>query len=128
MNNSARRLLILGAVNGFLFVALGAFGAHGLKSVASVEQLAWFKTGTWYHGMHTFAILITGLIAAQLGEKSQRALLLAGWLFLAGILLFSGSLYAMGLGAPSILGAVTPFGGVCFIAGWFALAISLLRA
>lgn len=128
MNTTARKLLITGAINGLLFVALGAFGAHGLKSIATPEQLAWFKTGTSYHGIHAIALLITGLAAAHFHDrKSLLTVQIAAWLFLLGILLFCGSLYAMTLGAPRWLGAITPIGGIGFLAGWAAIILALAQ-
>lgn len=122
-----------GAIWGFLAVAIGAFGAHGLKARfeslgsrpdgLSAERLtANFQTGTQYHMYCTFALLAVGLLA-QAG-RGGAALDAAGWLFLAGSLLFSGSLYVMGVTGERWLGAVTPFGGLAILAGWIALAVA----
>src|SRR6185436_4069126 len=102
-----RTFLLIGAVLGFLGVALGAFGAHALKSRLSPEMLAVFETGVRYQMYHTFAVLI----AAAIGHiGNARLLVVSGWFFFAGILFFSGSLYALALTGVGILGAVTPIG------------------
>ncbi|MDX2003065.1 MAG: DUF423 domain-containing protein [Chitinophagales bacterium] len=102
-------------------VALGAFGAHGLKPHFIEEGHAWWETANRYHFYHTFAILLAGLVAQQ-----YKLPVTAGYLFLAGVLLFSGSLYLMSLShllgiSRSILGPITPLGGLCFLAGWACL-------
>ena len=115
---SARRPWIaIGAVCGFLGVALGAFGAHGLQGRATPEQLEWWRTASLYHLLHVLPLVVIGVLPA--GRRGTAAV---GWTTLAGILLFSGSLYAMGLGGPRWLGAVTPFGGLAFLVGWLLLA------
>jgi uncharacterized membrane protein YgdD (TMEM256/DUF423 family) len=119
-----RTFLLIGAVLGFLGVALGAFGAHVLKSRLSPEMLAVFETGIRYHMYHTFAILIVAAAIAHLG--TARLLSLAGWFFFGGVLLFSGSLYALALSGVGILGAITPIGGLLFLAGWGCLALFAL--
>jgi len=106
-----------GAVWGFLAVALGAFGAHGLKRVASVEQLAWWETAARYHLAHALALVLAGLLQAQRGGFGPAA-----WSLLLGSLVFCDTLYAMALGAPRWLGAVTPLGGLGMLAGWLLLA------
>jgi uncharacterized membrane protein YgdD (TMEM256/DUF423 family) len=116
-----RTFLFIGSVLGFLGVILGAFGAHALRSRLSPEMLAVFETGVRYQMYHTFAVLI---VAAAIGHAgSARLLTLAGWLFFAGIVLFSGSLYALALSGVGTLGAITPLGGLLFIAGWGCLAL-----
>ncbi|MEE8467614.1 MAG: DUF423 domain-containing protein [Planctomycetota bacterium] len=112
-------MITVSAVVGLLGVALGAFGAHGLESQlqATPEQLEWWRTATLYHLLHVVPLLAIGVLQEQRPGGNRAALL-----FLLGILLFSGSLYAMGLGAPRTLGAVTPFGGLALIAGWALLA------
>ena len=116
-----RTFLLIGALAGFIGVALGAFGAHGLRARLSAEMLAVFETGVRYQMYHAFAILIVALAAARLDGWLIRA---AGWLFTVGIVLFSGSLYALALSGITILGAVTPIGGLAFLAGWACLAIA----
>ena len=118
-----RTFLLVGALAGFVGVALGAFGAHGLRTRLSTEMLAVFETGVRYQMYHAFAILIVALAAARLDGWLIRA---AGWLFTAGIVLFSGSLYALALSGVTILGAVTPLGGLAFLGGWACLAIAAL--
>lgn len=104
-------------IMGALGVALGAFGAHGLKNaVSDPELLAIWETAARYHLIHALAL---GLVAVHPGEPR-----LAGWLFVAGILVFSGSLYALVLSGVRVLGAITPIGGLALIAGWIALAFA----
>lgn len=113
-------LITVAAVVGLLGVALGAFGAHGLETQlqATPEQLEWWSTGTLYHLLHVVPLLAIGVLQEQRPGGNRAALA-----FLIGILLFSGSLYAMGLGAPKWLGAaVTPLGGLALIVGWGLLA------
>jgi len=116
-----RTFLLIGAILGFLGVALGAFGAHGLKNRLSPEMLEVFDTGVRYHMYHTFAVLIVAAAIGHIGNA--RLLAMAGWFFFAGILLFSGSLYALALTGAGIFGAVTPIGGVLFLIGWTSLAL-----
>ena len=106
-------------------VALGAFGAHALKARLTPDALALWQTGVSYHAWHALGMLATATLMLQLGERC--ALRCAAALFAAGIVLFSGSLYALSLGAPRAFGAVTPFGGAAFIAGWIALARGVAR-
>jgi uncharacterized membrane protein YgdD (TMEM256/DUF423 family) len=106
---------------GFLAVAIGAFGAHGLK--ARLEETGYaeqFRTGVNYHFFHVAALLAVGLL--QIAGAKGRGLTVAPWCFLLGILLFSGSLYVMGMTGTKWLGAVTPIGGLLFLAGWISLA------
>jgi len=121
---SARLFLLFGAVGGFLTVALGAFAAHGLKQILSPGLLQTFNTGVDYQGLHSLALLATGLLM-QTREKS--ALRLAGWAFASGILIFSGSLYLLALTDARWLGAITPIGGTAFLLGWGALAWGVAR-
>ena len=116
-----RTFLLLGAIFGFLGVALGAFGAHGLRGRLSPEMLAVFETAVRYQMYHTLALLITGLVMARI---DGWLLHMAGWCFVAGILIFSGSLYALALSGVTVLGAITPIGGLAFLAGWACLAIA----
>lgn len=117
--------LFLGAIVMFLSVALGAFGAHGLRSVLSPEQLAVYQTGVHYQMIHGIGLI---LIAILLGKYAHIGLLsAAGWAMFIGILLFSGSLYALTLTGISKLGMITPFGGVAFLIGWILLAIAAFK-
>ena len=115
-----RTFCLLGAILGFLGVAVGAFGAHGLRNRLSPDMLAVFETGVRYQMYHVFAMLIVAAAIANVGDA--RLLVLAGWFFFAGILLFSGSLYALALTGTTMLGAITPFGGLAFLIGWACLA------
>ena len=115
--------LLAGAVNGFLAVAAGAFAAHGLSRRLSPDALSWFETGARYHAYHALALLAIGLLPVREPIRPGWPLGLAGGGFLAGILLFSGSLYLMALTGQRALGFVTPFGGLCFLAGWAGLAL-----
>jgi uncharacterized membrane protein YgdD (TMEM256/DUF423 family) len=116
-----RTFLLLGSVLGFLGVAFGAFGAHALKARLSTDMLAVFETGVRYQMYHAFAILI---VSAAIGHFGDAWLLsTAGWLFIAGVLLFSGSLYALALTGTGFLGAITPIGGLLFLLGWACLAV-----
>ena len=116
-----KTLMFVGALMGGLGVAIGAFGAHGLKGRLSPEMLAVFETGVRYHLYHALAILATAALMSRLGG---RAPIVAGWSFFAGIVIFSGSLYALAISGVTILGAITPIGGVAFLVGWIALAVA----
>ena len=119
MNNPLRQFVLLGAINGFLAVAFGAFAAHALRDLISAGLLEVFRTGVDYQGMHALALIAVGLLGRN---DPSPALNLAGWAFATGILLFSGSLYIMALTDIRWLGVVTPFGGAAFLFGWGALA------
>ena len=108
-------------VSGFTAVALGAFGAHALKGILAGEAADWWRTAVLYQGLH-----VAPLLALGLAPHPGRLARVAGWAFIAGTLLFSGSLYAMALGGPRGLGAVTPLGGLAFLAGWACLALMAL--
>ena len=114
-----RTFLLIGAIEGFLGVAFGAFGAHGLRSRLSPEMLAVFETGVRYQMYHAFAVLIVAAAMGRIGDA--RLLTFAGWAFVGGTVLFSGSLYVLALTGITTLGAVTPFGGLLFLIGWGAL-------
>ena len=113
--------LLVGALAGFLGVAAGAFGAHGLRGRLSPEMLAIFETAVRYQMYHVFALVATAGAIGRFGDA--RLLVVAGWAFLVGIVVFSGSLYALALSGVTILGAITPIGGVAFLTGWACLAI-----
>lgn len=118
--------LALAALSGFFAVALGAFGAHALKQRLSADMLAVYETAVQYHFYHTLALVAVALLAIY---GVQGSLLKAsGWLFFVGLILFSGSLYALALSGVKILGAITPLGGLCFLAGWLCLAVAAIRA
>jgi len=121
----AKIFIFLGSINAFLAVALGAFGAHALKSRLSEEMLAIFQTGVHYHLIHALGLLLIGILVERIPESSLISW--SGGLLLLGIVLFSGSLYVLSLSGIRAFGAVTPFGGVSFLAGWILLAIAALR-
>lgn len=121
---SPQLALMLGAVYGFLGVALGAFGAHALKARLAPELLTVWKTAVEYQLYHALALLLVGLLAAQ---KPSAALSGAAVCFALGVLVFSGSLYAYALSGLRGLGAVTPFGGLLFLAGWALLFWAVLK-
>ncbi|MBZ1393780.1 DUF423 domain-containing protein [Psychrobacter pacificensis] len=112
----------IAAINMAISVALGAFGAHGLESIVSAQQLEWWHTATLYLFIHALGLLVVGLLI-RLKYTTQAT----AWLLQTGIIIFAGSLYAMTLGAPRWFGAITPIGGVLMIAGWLWLAISTFR-
>jgi uncharacterized membrane protein YgdD (TMEM256/DUF423 family) len=116
-----RTFLMIGAIAGFVGVALGAFGAHGLRNRLSPEMLAVFETGVRYQMYHALAILLVSALIVRMDGRLMNA---AGWSFTAGIVIFSGSLYALALSGVTILGAITPIGGLAFLAGWVLLAIA----
>lgn len=121
MNDGADRPIVAaGAALGCLGVILGAFGAHALKAQISGEALGWWQTGVQYQMWHGLAVVALGLS----GRPKTRP---AAWLFVAGCVIFSGTLYAMSLGAPRWLGAITPIGGLLLIVGWANLAWRALR-
>jgi len=117
----ANTFLFIGSLAGFLGVAAGAFGAHGLRSRLSPEMLAVFETAVRYQMYHVFALLVTAAVIGRAGDA--RLLTIAGWSFISGMVLFPGSLYALALTGASGLGAMTPLGGVAFLVGWACLAI-----
>lgn len=117
--------LIVGASLAGLAVLLGAFGAHGLKSKVSPEDLAIFETGVRYHMYHALGLLLIGIIGFNV---SQDVIQIPAYLISAGIIIFSGSLYLLVLTDTRWLGAITPIGGVCFIAGWILLAFNLYKS
>jgi uncharacterized membrane protein YgdD (TMEM256/DUF423 family) len=125
MNSHTQKLLTAGAVLGFLFVALGAFGAHGLKEIMTPAQEAWFKTGNLYLGIHAMAMLFCGVLHHLFPTRSVT---ISGWLFFCGILIFSGTLFLMAVGGPRWLGAVTPIGGTLFLVGWGTLIYGILKS
>ncbi len=117
--------LLLGALNAFLGVALGAFGAHGLKGRVAEELLTVWQTGVFYHLVHALGLILVGILLVQFPQLPL--LRLCGWLQLAGIALFSGSLYLLVLTGVRALGMITPIGGVAFLVGWLLLAISIFK-
>ena len=120
-----RTFAVIGAVLAFLAVAAGAFGAHALRARFSPADLAIFETAARYQMYHALALLGAAWVAARWPGGAAHA---AGWLFLAGTLVFSGSLYGVVLTGQRWLGAITPIGGVAMLAGWLALAWAVARA
>lgn len=126
-----KRFVVTGAVLGAIAVALGAFGAHGLKKIVSADTVQVFQTGVQYQMYHALALLLTGLLYEKC---SQRPCKTAGILFIIGVILFSGSLYiltagkAAGITAFDKAGIITPAGGVAFIGGWVFLFVSAVRS
>lgn len=136
-----RAFLVLGALLGLTGVALGAFGSHAIRSKLPPERVATFETGVRYqlwHALAMFAVVFVGSLRFVPPTSSSEYTLiegsmnwpaaLAGWLFVAGIVLFSGSLYALGLSGRRGWGAVTPPGGVCLLLGWVALLLETIVA
>jgi uncharacterized membrane protein YgdD (TMEM256/DUF423 family) len=122
-----RRVAAAGAFSAAVGVALGAFGAHGLRASLAPEMLAVYETAVRYQMYHAFGLLAAGLSGLAPGTPARRLLLGSSWAFGAGTLLFSGSLYALALTGVKALGAVTPAGGLAFLAGWTLLGAALLR-
>ncbi len=120
-----RVFFVVGALLGALGVAAGAFGAHALRQRLAPEMVAVFETGVRYQLVHALALLVVAWAAAHWSGPWTFA---AGWLFTAGVVLFSGSLYALALTGVRVLGAITPFGGLAFIAGWLCLAWAAWKA
>ena len=116
-------IIPLGAFNAFLAVAAGAFAAHGLKDILSIEYLNTFKTAADYQMMHGIGLILIGILNKQDTNRSNIA---AAAFMLAGIILFSGSLYALTLTGTKWLGIVTPFGGLCFLIAWLTLGFNYL--
>jgi len=120
-----RLFFALGALAAFIAVALGAFAAHGLKARLDAAMLVTFETGVRYHMYHALALLAVGWAATRWPGAAINA---SGWLFVAGIVLFSGSLYVLSLTGARWLGAVTPLGGLAFLGGWVCLAWAAWKA
>jgi uncharacterized membrane protein YgdD (TMEM256/DUF423 family) len=121
---SARLFFALGSVLAGLAVGIGAFGAHGLRNVLSADDLATFETGVRYQMYHALALLAVAWAATR---WETMTVVVAGWSFVAGIVLFSGSLYLLVITGPRWLGAITPLGGVAFLIGWALLAWTAVR-
>jgi uncharacterized membrane protein YgdD (TMEM256/DUF423 family) len=114
-------LLVLGAISAFIAVAAGAFGAHGLRDRLEPALLVTFETGARYQFFHALAMILTALAHDR---RPARAYPVVGALFAVGTVLFSGSLYALALSGVRAWGAVTPFGGLCFLTGWLVFAVA----
>lgn len=123
-----RVFLTIGAVSALLAVAAGAFGAHALRDRLAESLLDVFETGARYHMYHALALVAVGIALQRSSDGASTWLAASGWLFVVGAVLFSGSLYLMALTGVRWLGAITPLGGVAFIAGWAALALGVWRS
>ena len=126
MNANAQPLIIAGTVLAFLGVALGAFGAHALKTRIDADLMAVYQTGVQYHLVHALGVLLIGVLVQVL--PPSKWLPIAGWTMTAGVIVFSGSLYALSLTGIRVLGAVTPLGGVALLAAWALLALGIAKS
>ncbi|TSA18904.1 MAG: DUF423 domain-containing protein [Betaproteobacteria bacterium] len=125
MRGTAKLFLLIGSIAALLAVVIGAFGAHGLKSHIAPDLMSVYKTGVEYHFYHALGLILVGLAAFHLPDSA--ALRGAGWAMLAGIVLFSGSLYLLALTGLGWLGAITPAGGAAFIAAWAMFAVAVIK-
>jgi uncharacterized membrane protein YgdD (TMEM256/DUF423 family) len=121
----SRFFLIIAAISGFFSVAIGAFAAHGLRRMLAPEAIEVVRTGVQYQMYHALALMLVGLWLSY--KPATPGLKTSGLAFILGALLFSGSLYALALGAPRWLGPITPLGGFCFLIGWLALLVAAWR-
>ena len=119
--------IIAGAINAAIAVGFGAFGAHALKDRLSEHYLAVWETAVQYQMFHAIALLAIGILSSSALFGPSTQLSWAGYLILAGIVIFSGSLYVLSLSGIGVLGAITPIGGVAFIAGWIMLIIAAVK-
>jgi uncharacterized membrane protein YgdD (TMEM256/DUF423 family) len=119
-----RFFFVTACLFGFLGVALGAFAAHGLKTQLDANLLVTFETGVRYQMYHAFALIA---VAMAYTKWPTKGLIISGWMFIVGIILFSGSLYVLSLSGIRSLGMITPFGGLAFLAGWLCMAWSVFR-
>jgi len=119
-----KQLIIAGAINALLAVALGSFAAHGLKNRLDEYALGIWKTAVDYQMSHALGLILIGLLANSLSANLDKP----GWIMLVGIVLFSGSLYALSLSGIKALGMVTPFGGLCFLVAWGWLVVGIYRS
>ena len=122
----AKFYLALGCINAMLVVLIGAFGAHGLKARLTVENMAIYHTAVQYHFYHAIGLILLGLIAMQI--PASPYLRWSGWLMITGIILFSGSLYALSITNIRWLGAITPLGGTAFIIAWLVLTVGIVKS
>jgi uncharacterized membrane protein YgdD (TMEM256/DUF423 family) len=120
-----KAFIIIGAINAFVAVALGAFGAHGLADKLEPKYLEIWKTGVTYQMFHATGLLIIGLLLSKVG--SSPLFTWSGWLMMIGIIFFSGSLYILSLTKIGVLGAITPIGGVCFLAAWVLIVVGAVK-
>lgn len=118
----ARFFIVIAAVSGFFAVVVGAFAAHGLKKILAPGMIDVVKTGAQYQMYHAITLLVVALLLIH--KPASMGLKASGWAFILGTLLFSGSLYALAMGAPHWLGPITPLGGLCFLMGWILLVVA----
>lgn len=117
--------LILGALNALLSIALGAFGAHGLEGKLSERMMEVYRKAVQYHMMHSLGLIFVALLTERLAGTSL--IQWAGWIMLAGIIIFSGSLYVLAMTGISALGAITPLGGIAFLISWFLIILAAVK-
>lgn len=120
-----KTFLILGSLNALLCIALGAFGAHGLKQILSADMLTVYHTGVHYHFYHAFGMIVIGLLLQHFPKS--RWLPISGWLMMIGIVLFSFSLYVLSITGIRSLGMITPFGGVSFMSAWSLVVYAIWK-
>jgi len=125
--NDMKKFIVAGALHGFLAVALGAFGAHALKEVLDDYSRGIWETAVQYQMFHATAILVIGILMSSKLLGGVKQLNLAGIFFNLGIVFFSGSLYVLAISGVKVLGAITPIGGVLFLAGWVLIIVSALK-
>ncbi len=118
---------LIAALNGFMAVLCGALGAHALKSQLGEKALVTWQTAVEYHFYHTLALLLVSVLLMQGANRSARWLLSSGWLFIAGMVLFSGALYVYALSGVVLFAHVAPFGGLSLMLGWLVLAVAALK-
>ena len=126
MNAQSQPIIITGAALAFLGVALGAFGAHALKARLATDMMAVYQTGVQYHLVHALGIILIGILVQML--PASKWLPIAGWTMTAGVIVFSGSLYALSVSGVRMLGAITPLGGIALLAAWMLVAIGVVKA
>lgn len=125
-SSMSKNFLTLGAINAFICVALGAFGAHGLKQSLSSDMLVIFQYGVQYHFYHSMGLILVGLVLLHFSKS--RLIEASGWLMLMGIILFCGSLYILSLTETRSLGMIAPIGGLSFLSAWALLAYGTWKA
>ena len=126
MNANAQSIVITGAVLAFLGVALGAFGAHALKARLAADMLLVYQTGVQYHLAHALGIVLIGILVQMV--PASKWLPVAAWTMTAGVIVFSGSLYALSISGVRLLGVITPLGGVALLAAWGMVAWAVWQA
>ncbi|GGL49792.1 DUF423 domain-containing protein [Sporolactobacillus putidus] len=120
-------LIVLGSLLAFLSVSFGAFGAHVLKARLGDHYLSIFQTGVQYQMFHSLGLILIGILALSVFRGSAGTLQWAGWLMVLGVVLFSGSLYALSITRIDALGAITPFGGVAFLISWVLVILAAVK-